>query len=391
MAVYSRYVLEEDNYANSMLDAVDVDELIDDDSVKAGISVEYESTIDAAARAVAETTQNWNNIMRACAINEFCYFEENGTEFIYEGTSSDGFWAKVKEVFNKIWEKIKEIFKKFLLKFNVWTKSDKSFLSKYKKDITAMRNKGFGDKEMDVYSYNSAFKYDTFKGIYDAEKKKSITTFSIIDAAKTITGEDISDTADEAAWKAMSEKCTDDKITDVVDTYRADVIKRADNTYGNSCDASSFSSDLKEAILGDKDSKKLDDIIGDAMTYLDGSEKLKNMINSALKAAKKSIDDSIKVANRFQTELLKNKDTDKMGINSHKHTIATKYVTLMTREKNAITTANGVCLECIKILSRQSKAICVAAINYKKPKGVDESAVYESESGISLLDSLQLI
>ena len=92
--------------------------------------------------------------MEACAIQEFCYFEENGTEMAYTEAAGEGFWTSVKNFFKKIWEKIQSIFKKVIMQFMSWAKNDKDFLKKYEKDIRKnIRTQDSTDIEVKVYPY----------------------------------------------------------------------------------------------------------------------------------------------------------------------------------------------------------------------------------------------
>ena len=114
MSVYSRFMLESSTGNESFLEDVDVDKLM----YESAIEEAFESdSYEAAMRCVSENTANYNSIMQACAISEFCYFEENGVEMVYtEGTLSDWKDSAI-AFFRKVWDKIQSIFKKVLMQF----------------------------------------------------------------------------------------------------------------------------------------------------------------------------------------------------------------------------------------------------------------------------------
>ena len=404
MSVYSRFMLESSTGNESFLEDVDADKLM----YESAIEEAFESdSYEAAMRCVSENTANYNSIMQACAISEFCYFEENGVEMVYtEGTLSDWKDSAI-AFFRKVWDKIQSIFKKVLMQFSSWSKNDKDFLNKYKKKLNSKANNGFGDVEVKMYDYvfygksveivndtiNTAETGYSFSSITGNEPA---TTFLTTIGVTAPTGNDENDPEKWIeAVKTVRED--NDKINDKLDEYRA---KLAGYAGDEKIDSKEFAKEVTEWFQAPdnnrestKDDVKLGNALDKAMKFLEVSANIKTKLNNILKTNKRSIDNAIKSVNNIYKSL--NKDTtkevtDETKIKGAKHSLCGLLIGAMKQEKNILTQYNGLALNALKACSRQSKAICVKAATYID-KDKDYKNNYQSESATSLLNSIEMI
>lgn len=390
MSVYTGF-LTEGTKCESLLPDINSDELVNSSEIDAAFE---ESSIVTAARIVAENTTNWNTVLEACAITEFACFEESGTELVYEAGTLAAFKDKVIAVFNSIWEKIKAMFKKVLLQFNSWTQSDKDFVKKYQKELNKAINGGFEEAEVDMYNYKFYSNPDL------AWANSVIIAKSAPDSVEKMlalggVAKPSSDTDVEGWRRANTEYSKADTTGKILDEYRAGIVKDVIGTAGKEVTAKEFVQEIKEGLQGDstKDSVKLGVAVSQCMPFLTKSDKVKKGINDNLKANKKAIDDAIRAVERIARDLDKgvSKDvSDSNAVKGAQHSIATKGIGHMKAMKDIQVTLNGVCLECLKACSRQSKAICVKALTYTAPKN-ESGDVIQNESVTSLIDGIKLV
>lgn len=387
MAVFSNYFVENE-LEDSGLPEVDVESIVADEDIEAAWE---ESSIATAARIVAETNINYNRIMEACAIMELNFLEENGREFIYEADGT-GFFDKVKEFFRSIWAKIQSMFKKAVTQFNSWFVSDKEFLRKYKKDLnTAMNTNGsFGDKEIDIYQYVYLTNADVFSKI--AASADAAKTEVLADMNEKKIDEIVTKDGAVADLEKAVEKFDSEWVNTTVEAWRGKLLAKFDSSKSGSFTSKEFADELTEVLQGGESSKvsvELAKAIQPAMNFLEGSDKIKKALNDAMKYLKKGIDDAIKETEKLQKgygDSLKKGADDANKKAGLKHTLCSRYLNVLKDLKTAGVTAQGIGLNTLKACSRQSKAVCVKALSYRKPK--NESAALE---GAGLLGSIQLV
>ncbi len=415
MAVFGNYIAENAMNYESVLPDVDAKSLMMDESVE---PCHEDNFLVAGARICAESTENMNRIMQACAIQEFCYFEENGTEMVYTEAAVDGFIEKAKAFFINLWKKIQGIFKKAIMMFSSKTKTDKEFLNKYKKEITAAQNSSFGDTEVDIYDYvfyTHANGFTSFKGCATTDsgfQAIGSTDEACIDwvqthsTAKTLKAniEDVETTSDndEAATKTATDKMDDDikKVaeSDWKEDYKNEVrgmlVREISSSAPTDISASEFTKEIAEACQGDssKDSVSLSTALRKAAKFLEDSKDITKGLDDWLKAWKKAIDNEVRnlntVAKNLKRETRKNPNNENRA-NGAKHTVVTACINMDKDIKTIGITFHSAVINQLKACSGQSKAICVKAVHYKKPK--NESYAYTEESTGSLLDSIELI
>lgn len=414
MAVFGNYIAES-AIEESVLPDVDAESLMMDESVE---PCHEDNFLVAGARICAESTENMNRIMQACAIQEFCYFEENGTEMVYTEAAVTGFIEKAKAFFMNLWKKIQGIFKKAIMMFSSKSKTDKEFLNKYKKEITAAQNSSFGDTEVDIYDYvfyRNPGDFTRYKGCTTGDSGFQaigncqgacvdwIVTNSPAKSIKTnLANLYKTDSKDDNATKAAVDKVDDDlKLVaesdwkeDYKDHTRGNMVKQIDSSAPADISASEFTKEIAEACQGDssKDSVSLSTALRKAAKFLEDSKDITKGLDDWLKAWKKDIDTEIKNLNQVARDL--NKATCKEASNENRvkeahHTIVTACINMDKDLRTIGITFHSAVINQIKACSGQSKAICVKAVHYKKPK--NESYAYTEESTGSLLDSIELI
>ena len=414
MAVFGNYIAES-AIEESVLPDVDAESLMMDESVE---PCHEDNFLVAGARICAESTENMNRIMQACAIQEFCYFEENGTEMVYTEAAVTGFIEKAKAFFMNLWKKIQGIFKKAIMMFSSKSKTDKEFLNKYKKEIAAAQNSSFGDTEVDIYDYvfyKNPGAFTRFKGCATGDSgfqaigktaKNCARWVADKSSAKNLVSDLLdmrsTDNNDEAKTKTQADKLDDDlKLVaendwkeDYKDKVRGDMVKVISPSAPNDISASEFAKEIAEACQGDssKDTVSLSTALRKAAKFLEDSKDITKGLDDWLKAWKKSIDEEIKALNTVAKDL--NRDTHKDVNNTNRakgaeHTIVTTCINMDKDIKTIGITFHSAVINQIKACSGQSKAICVKAVHYKKPK--NESYAYTEESTGSLLDSIELI
>lgn len=412
MAVFGNYIVENSDMGyESFLPDVDAESLMMDESVE---PCQEDNFLVAGARICAECTENMNRIMEACAIQEFCYFEENGTEMVYEGGALTSFIEKAKAWFIKLWQKIQGIFKKAIMIFSSKAKEDKDFVSKYKKELTKATHADYGDTEISIY------KYIFYNNWNDLTLEKTAVDESFIDdiqssicdaaGAKELLSkinrlEGIDKVEPDGKDKALLDDIRDliskvnesDWKEDTKDHNRAVLIKKIDSSFSdNEVSSSEFNKVIAEVCQGDtsKDSVNLSDAVNLAVPYLEKSKDIVNNLDKWLRSWKKMIDNELNALKKTQRELDKtssNKNsTDGEGrAAAYKHTLVSVAISMDEASKTMGTAFHSAVISQIKACSGQSKAICVKAVHYKKPK--HESYAYTEESTGSLLDNTVLL
>ena len=341
-----------------------------------------EVTAETGYQLVAEAEENWNNIMKAVGIYELNYFEEHGTDVVYEASNAGSFIDKIKDFFKMVWEKIVAVFKKFFATIDSLIKSDKEFVKKYKKELLAK------DKLGD-------FKFKGFKYTIDAvsvakagEATNSTFKGIISNYDHSAVASDLKKFAEVDELAKISEKY--EKRDEFIEEARAAIISKFGGSVGSKLDSKEFDEELAKALRDKKDDK--DEL---TLTELGGVEKILSTIENmpTKKEAqkeytdlKKTIDALIKKLDNWKQDIVKadgNKDESAMAKMA---AAASKYSTVLKDDLGLLKIVNAAKLQAIKEENRQCKAICVKLLTYK-PK--NESVTHYSESG-SFLDSVVL-
>lgn len=364
MGMYSR-----NNYSNN----AEIAELLENCEA---IEPKTDYFAEAALNIVVEGEDNYNRIMQAVGIDEYNYFEENGTEMIYEAADIKGFFGKIKAFFVNLLQKVKGLIKKFIALFDSYTKSDKEFVNKYRRTLLGVNTKDF-----------------EYKGYKFADGK--LTSFGDCDAVlgkitQTVNG---LGKDQEAFTKKSQAECetfltaTSD-VSDIEDKMRGAALQAVGGS-NSAINASEYSKELFMLYRSGEDTKdKLDNIsISQQLGYISGTKDAVKAGQDAEKTFTKSTNTILKNIDKAASNLSKEKK-DNVEEQSKQIQATNRYYTLLKSAQGMVITAVGAYLTALKDRNRQAKSICVAAMNYK-PKNESTDLGGYSE-GASLLDNVVL-
>lgn len=313
---------------------------------------------EAGIMFAVETEKNYNALMEAVGISELNYFEENGKEMVYtEGTLS-GFFAKAKEFFKKIIAKVAQITKAFFAKIDSFTKSDKEFLNKYRKDL----NKG-------------SYKDMKFKGYkFTNLDWAPVTDMGIAAMVKDATG-------NIDSWADAAETKCDEFIKDCEGNYE-DRIEGArefvlTGKSGSGFTGNEFQKEIFEYFRdGESSKEELDADIPAMMTILANSSDAKKNAEKTFRAIEKQANKDIRALEKAERDLENVKETSEL--HSKRIRCSNYEIRLHKDILNIDSIVNSGLLQALKDQSRQAKAVCVKALTYKEK---NESVEYGTTGG----------
>lgn len=377
------------NYANH----VSVDDgsyAVRDLYAECGATATFE---EMALNLVAENESNYNSIMKAIALDELAYLEENGQEIVYEAGGVSGVLGKIKEFFKKVIEKIRQILHTFVTAMASFIRDDRSFVDKYKKEFSTKWSqvksdfgfKGYkftlkdnvpkGSKDAFVTALKKAWE-DTVNGGNGNTTFDEMITFDY----NAIVAEDV------AALKKEVEDIRDNK-DEFVEVLRGVVANGfSEDTSnivikeGNEFSAAEFSKELFECYRNGESSKqtieKSELSVAEIVATLTNSEKsetcAKSMCNHVTQACTKIVNDVEKYekalvkaqsGSEMKASQTKNEDSEKL---SYTLAIASAISDMYKTVSSLYTQALGIYLQALKDRSRQSKAIMVKVISGSK-------------------------
>lgn len=317
------------------------------------IECAHEPGLEGAYHIVAESEANYNAIMQAVGVAELAVFESTGAEMIYEAGDVKGFFGKMKEFFMNLWEKIKGLFKKFFAMFDSYTKNDKDFIAKYKKDIATANTKGF--------------KYKGFNFTLDA--------VDVQKSANKIHSMLPSSTPNNKSGLEEFIKKFEDRV-ELVEKMRGAAIGES------SLEASEFTKELFKALRSGEDTKEEIDNISanEQLLAISENSALKKAAEKQYKDLEKEVKEAIKTLEKSEKELVKDipgkGDKEGAELRALQIKAANIHIANLRDKLNILQIVNGAKLTAIKDCNRQAKAICVALINYR-PKN-ESTSVFES-------------
>lgn len=332
----------------------------------------YDSFDEAAIMAVVESEQNYNKLMKAVGIAELNFLEENGTEMVYTEATTKGFFAKVKDFFKKVIAKIASVLKAFFAKINSFIMSDKDFLKKYQKDLTAVSG---NLKDMTVRGYTFTI---TAPALTQALADNTVSKF-----VKESDPDKLS-AASEDVCDAVIAKGEDDAIEEMLEEYRGVAIGDS-----SKYDESEYQKVLYEKFRNGESSK--DEIsvnIDHEINVLKTAEGLKKKAEDEFKKQERLINDFISKLEKAERNVENGKGQDGVAMTTQGKRI--RAINTVIRAYKGVTGVNtkvfGAYLQAMKDQSRQAKAICVKALTYKAPK--NESGVEYGTTG-SFLENVE--
>lgn len=329
----------------------------------------YEYGIERACAIVAESEMNYNKIMQAVGVAEATAVAETGAEMVYEASDISGFFAKVKEFFQKLIEKIKSLFKKFFGMLDSWIKSDKDFVNKYKSDLVKADTRNF------------EFKGYTFTNLgFDIGAAGVKVMDTGVDKLK-INLNSLDKSNPEEVFRAYEDK------EDVLEEARGAAIGKG------ALSSSDFHKELFEYFRnGESEKETIDKInVTDLMSELVNAKTAKTQATKDYNNVVKFFKELIKDTDNIEKEALKvatNKDTadDKKESESKIVRVASIASEMLKEASSIVTIVNGAKMTALKDNNRQAKAVCVKLLTYK-PK--NEGTEYQNYDG-SILGGVTL-
>ena len=329
----------------------------------------YPLGLEGGLMHVYENECNYNAIMKAAGISELKYYKECGGDlFVNEAAAVGGFIDKFISFFKKVGEKIAQMFKKFVMTIGSFVQSDKSFVKKWKPQV--MRN----SKEFDFKGY----KFDLT--MLDSIKSK----------AENITPKnmDIAQFARDADVHPMS----DDDIEAKCKEMMKDIC-------GEDVDSENEMKDeLHKKVYGDnkEEFKVTSSLCLEAFSYISDTKKNIKEIQDFQKKFNTGINKYCKVLEDTKKVLLKYMEDSKPGkpkeAQSNKMKTVTQQITLTKDNAQYFTTAFSLFIGAYKDLNRQSKAICVKALNSgSRKKDATADAIGTNESAADIFADVEII
>lgn len=334
------------------------------------IECQYDNFHEGALAIIAESEFNYGMIMRAIGQEELAVYESTGKEMVYTEASAGGFLEKVKQFFMGIWQKIKGLFNRFIAMFDSFVKTDKEFITKYKKDL---------------YNISHSLKDFKYKGYKFSPGEVTV------EGAATKMGTvqiEVQNWADALGGDLDSKKEKFKKINEDYSDYEEDL--RGKILGEGKLNASEFNKALFEKLRsGESEKQELDNPnISDIVTQLEGAAEAKKLAKKAFDALEKIIKRNIKQVEDAKSKIVKEmpKDADAHNANSGTSNsdaiqIASTGVKCARTQLALLQTVNGAILTALKDESRQNKSICVSLLHYKpKKEETDMSGLEESGS-----------
>lgn len=329
----------------------------------------YPLGLEGGLMHVYENECNYNAIMKAAGISELKYYKECGGDlFVNESAATSGFIDKFISFFKKVGEKIAQMFKKFAMTIGSFVQSDKNFVKKWKPQV--FRN----FKEFDFNGY----KFDLSMVETIASKADSIAVGKQEPAqlAAAANVNPMSDDDMEAKRKEMMKDiCGEDVDSD--NEMKQELHKKVygDNkeefkvTSSICLDAFSCISDTKKNIKEIQDFQK---------KFNAGIDKYCKSLEDAKKVLLKAMDNT-------ETDGAKEKQSNRMKT-------VTQQITLTKDNAQYFTTAFSLFIGAFKDANRQSKAICVKALNSgSSKKDATADAIKTNESATDIFANVEII
>lgn len=379
-------------YTSNNTTGVDIYSPVQEEFKVDGLNVNFHYL---ATEVVAESSRLYNNIMKSVGIAELQYFEEHGSEVIYEAGDISSFIEKAKAFFKKLIDKVKAIFHAFMAKLSTYVKDDKAFAKKYKNEFVDKWAKTKDDFEFKGYKFTipeiAAESFDVPTGTRDAIQLKDLLE------AKDTSG--FTDTAKLEGYV----KSIKDHREDYQDKLRGAVLSLIGITgKGENVDSSDFAEYLFEGFRNGESSKtsiEKKDIANnsaDIINELDTGANTKHKAEKVSKATIKGIDNIIKRLEDFQKDTrgkILEKDKSKAikaDLGSAIISYISEGISLLKNFEEYCTQATGAYLQALSDRNRQWKAVVAKVIAGGK-KMVEEGASLTDgtlSGGGSFLDSV---
>ena len=326
----------------------------------------YDLGIGGALMHVYENECNFNALMKAAALSEMKYYNENGGDlFVQEAGAFAGFFAKVKAFFKKVIDKVISIFKKFVSSLDQFTLSNDKFVKKYGKDLV-----GKNVKDLTITGYENL--------------KPGVDISNVITATATAPG------AYDEKTNGVTANSDSEAINNEIEKNRGSIIGESAMT------ESEFREGLHEKFYGDKGNIQVENLTA-YLQLIKGTDKVKKDAKKLCDDIVKSINESIKKMEKQADvkgdEALSGKtkkgaeldpDLRKASENTAKE--LNNRVAVYKAFCNDVTVAYAAYDKALIDRCKQAKAACVKALSYKHEAAtVAEGAYADIFAGVEIV------
>ena len=329
----------------------------------------YPLGLEGGLMHVYENECNYNAIMKAAGISELKYYKECGGDlFVNEAAAVGGFIDKFISFFKKVGEKIAQMFKKFVMTIGSFVQSDKNFVKKWKPQV--FRN----FKEFDFNGY----KFDL----------SMVSTISSKAASIAVGKQDPAQLARQADVHPMSD--------DDIEAKRKEMMK---DICGEDVDSDNeLKNELHKKVYGEnkEEFKVTSSLCLEAFSWISDTKKNIKEIQDFQKKFNTGIDKYCNSLEDAKKELLKYmdqaKDNNAKEAQSNKMNSVTQQISLTKDNAQYFTTAFSLFIGAFKDRNRQSKAICVKALNSgSRKKDATADAIGTNESAADIFANVEII
>ena len=262
---------------------------------------EQEDLIEAGIDAIIATNENYNMIMRRTAILESMALEETGQEYVYTEGVLGSLYNTIKSFLNKIWEKIKGLFKRFMMTIDSYTKNDKDFCTKYRKQIFAKTL----DSDFTFKGYKWNINMTNLKSAIGACSTESGKAFKTDSDRGTLADDTTPDRGLAFDSKANADK-NSDKESDIIEKLNGTILKVYTGKEHGAMTVEEFRKELHESFRGDTtekeelDSKDID--VSGWFNELMTSNQTRKDAKTSFDESRKAIDQDLKALDRMDKE-----------------------------------------------------------------------------------------
>ena len=308
----------------------------------------YTLGLEGGLMHVYENECNYNAIMKAAGLSELKYYKENGGDlFVQEAGAAGSLIDRFIAFFKKVFEKIKQIFKKFVMVISSYVSKDKDFAKKYK----PMVFKNF--KEFNFTGWD-----------FDSGKMPDINKIPIGEGS-----------ADVIAKNHTAKVMTDEDIEGILNTVRTGVVGESvsdDKEFRDALHKCLYGEEKVEMTITSSKCAEAFEIISDTKKNIRTAEKEQKSITGKIEAYIKQLE---KAKDSLVKGLGKEDNTTDTDTNNNRINAITKSIERNKEYSNIATTTFSAVIGALKDLNRQSKAICIKALNSGSRKSTEESAI----------------
>lgn len=308
----------------------------------------YTLGLEGGLMHVYENECNYNAIMKAAGLSELKYYKENGGDlFVQEAGAAGGLIDRFIAFFRKVIEKIKQIFKKFVMTISSYISKDKDFVKKYK----PMVFKNFKEFKFTGWDFDSAEAPDV--------NNIPIGNRSADTIAKNHTAKVASDEENEAKVNTVRSKVAGESV-------------EGDKEFRDAIHKKLYGEEKVEMTITSSKCAQAFEIISDTKKNIKDAEDQQKAITSKIEAYIKQLESA---KNSLVKDLGNEGNTSNTDTNSNRINSITKDIELNKEYSNIATTAFSAVIGALKDQNRQSKAICIKALNSGSRKSTEESAI----------------